>query len=62
MVWSFPIWKPRGEGQGRLTDMARDALFRSEHRQLAVEVRDERERQLIRASLWFDVRVLPSLA
>jgi hypothetical protein len=54
----------RDEATAALRDIAKDAIPHSERRELAIEVRDEAGRQIIRASLWFEVQVLaePSLA
>jgi hypothetical protein len=41
-----------------LRDLAKDAIPKDTRRELAVEVRDDADRQLIRASLWFEVQVL----
>ena len=48
----------RDEATAGLADLAKDALPRAIRRELAVEVRDGAERQLLRASLWFEVAVL----
>jgi hypothetical protein len=45
-----------------LVDMARDAIPGAVRRELTVEVRDDTNRQLIRASLWLEVAVLASEA
>jgi hypothetical protein len=42
-----------------LADLARDAIPKSTRRELVVEVRDEHEQQLLRASLWFEVQPAP---
>jgi hypothetical protein len=41
-----------------IADLARDALPGAVRRELAVEVRDEADRQLLRAALWFELAVL----
>jgi hypothetical protein len=40
--------------------IARDALPGSVRRELAVECRDEADRDVLRAALWFEVAVLAS--
>jgi len=41
-----------------LRDLAKDAIPKETRREFVIEVRDEAGRQLIRASLWFEVQVL----
>jgi hypothetical protein len=41
-----------------LRDVSKDAIPKDGRRELAVEVRDEADRQLIRASLCFEVQVM----
>jgi Domain of unknown function (DUF6894) len=48
----------REEATWGLADLARDAIPGATRRELAIEVRDGADRQLIRASLWFEVDVL----
>jgi hypothetical protein len=48
----------RDEATRGLADFARDALPGSLRRELAVEVRDDVDRPLLRAALWFEVAVL----
>ena len=48
----------RDEATAALAGIAKDALPRSTRRELSIEVRDESDRQIIRASLWFEVQVL----
>jgi hypothetical protein len=48
----------RDEATLGMGDLARDALPGALRRELAIEVRDETDRQLLRASLWFEVAVL----
>ena len=48
----------RDEAALALRDLAKDALPGSTRREVAIEVRDESGRQLIRASLWVEVQVL----
>ena len=48
----------RDAATGGLADMARDAIPGKTRRELAVEVRDEDDCQVLRASLWFEVQVL----
>ena len=45
----------RDEATRGLADFARDALPGSVRRELAVEVRDEADLQVLTASLWFEV-------
>lgn len=52
------IAQARDEATNGLADLARDAIPGALRRELAVDVRDEADRQLIRASLWFEVQVL----
>jgi hypothetical protein len=52
------IEQARDEATLALRDLAKDALPRATRRELSIEVRDEAGRQLIRASLWFEVHVL----
>jgi hypothetical protein len=47
----------RDEATRALRDLAKDAIPKGTRRELAIEVR-ESDRQVIRASLWFDVQVL----
>lgn len=47
----------RDEATRGLADFARDALPGSLRRQLSIHVRDEFERALLTASLWFEVAV-----
>ncbi len=53
----------RDEATAALRDIAKDAIPHSERRELAIEVRDEADRPIIRATLCFEVQVLaePSL-
>jgi hypothetical protein len=51
------IESARDEATYGLRDLAKDAIPGSVRRELAIEVRDA-NRQLIRASLWFEVQVL----
>jgi len=48
----------RDEATWGLADLARDALPGAVRRELAVEVRDGTDRQLLRASLWFEIAVI----
>jgi len=48
----------RDEATRGLGDFARDALPGSVRRELAVECRDEADRDVLRAALWFEVAVL----
>ena len=48
----------RDEATAALGGIAKDALPRSSRRELSIEVRDESDRQIMRASLWFEVQVL----
>ena len=41
-----------------LRDLAKDAIPKETRRQFAMKVRDEAGRQVIRASLWFEVEVM----
>ena len=50
----------RDEATRGLADFARDALPGSVRRELAVECRDEADRDVLRAALWFEVAVLAS--
>jgi hypothetical protein len=48
----------RDEATAALAGIAKDALPKTTRRELSIEVRDECDRLLIRASLWFEVQVL----
>jgi hypothetical protein len=48
----------RDAATGGLADLARDAIPGSLRRELAIEVRDEEDKPVIRASLWFEVATL----
>ena len=48
----------RDEATAALAGIAKDALPKTTARELSIEVRDECDRLLIRASLWFEVQVL----
>jgi hypothetical protein len=48
----------RDEAARGLAEMARDVLPGKLRRELAVEVRDEEKRPVLRASLWFEVQTL----
>ena len=48
----------RDEATRGLADLAKDALPGSERRELAIEVRDQMRRLVLRAALWFEVAVL----
>jgi hypothetical protein len=48
----------RDEATLALRDLARDALPKATRRELSIEVRDESDRQVIKASLWCEVQVL----
>jgi hypothetical protein len=48
----------RDEATLALRDLAKDSIPKSTRRELAIEVRDEADRRLIRASLWFEVQLL----
>jgi hypothetical protein len=52
------IEQARDEATRGLTDLAGDALPKAVRRELAIEVRDEADRQRLRASLWFEVQIL----
>jgi hypothetical protein len=41
-------------------DFAKDAILGSIRRELAVECRDEADRDVLRAALWFEVAVVGS--
>ncbi len=51
------IEQARDEATLGLRDLAKDALPKAARRKLSIEVRDEAGRQLIRASLLFEVEV-----
>ena len=51
------IEQARDEATLALRDLAKDALPKATRRELSIEVRDEAGRQLIRASLLFEVDV-----
>lgn len=51
----------RDEATRGLADLAREALPGAIRRELAVEVRDEADRQVLRAALWFEVAVVAAL-
>jgi hypothetical protein len=48
----------RDEATRGIADLARDALPGAVRRELSVQVRDEAARDVLRASLWFEVAVL----
>jgi hypothetical protein len=48
----------RDEATRGLANFARDALPGSVRRELAVECRDDDDRHVLRAALWFEVAVL----
>lgn len=48
----------RAEATETLTNMARDVIPKSERHTLSVEVRDDRERPVLKASVWSEVQVL----
>ena len=48
----------RDEATKALAGMAKDALPRSARREMAIEVRDETSRPVLRAALWFEVQFL----
>lgn len=50
----------RDQATAGLATMARDAIPGAIRRELAVEVKDENRRPLLRAALWFEVAVLVS--
>jgi len=52
------IQEARDEATAGLADMAKEAIPGRVRRELAVEVRNGAERQLLRASLWFEVQAL----
>lgn len=55
------IERARDEAMRGLADLAREAIPKSTRRELAVDVRDEAGRQLLRVSLWFEVEVQAQL-
>jgi hypothetical protein len=48
----------RDEATAGLADLAHDALPGAIRRELAVQVRDEADHEVLRAALWFEVAVL----
>jgi hypothetical protein len=52
------IEQARDEATRGIADLARDALPGSVRRELSVQVRDHANRDVLRASLWFEVAVL----
>jgi hypothetical protein len=48
----------RHEATRGMADLAKDTLPGAVRRELAVEVRDDDHRDVLRASLWFEVAVL----
>jgi hypothetical protein len=48
----------RDEATAGLADLAHDALPGAIRRELAVQVRDEADQEVLRAALWFEVAVL----
>lgn len=48
----------RDEATRGLVDIAKDVIPGALRRELAIEVRDEADHQIIRAGLWFEVAVL----
>ena len=50
----------RAEATSALADMAQDALAKERARTLSVEVRDENDRHVLKASVSADVQVLTS--
>jgi uncharacterized protein DUF6894 len=48
----------RDEATRALAGMAKDALPGSVRREIAIEVRDEASRPVLRAALWFEVQTL----
>jgi len=48
----------RDAATGGLADLARDAIPGSMRRELSVQVRDEGDKPIIRAALWFEVATL----
>ncbi|MEA3141690.1 MAG: hypothetical protein QOK23_3859, partial [Gammaproteobacteria bacterium] len=52
------IEQARDEATRGMADLARDALPGAIRRELSVQVRDHIDRDLLRASLWFEVQIL----
>ncbi len=52
------IESARREATKAIADAARDALPNSIRREISVEVRDETNRPVLRAGLWFEVQSL----
>lgn len=48
----------RDEATAGLADLARDALPGAIRRELSVQVRDKADRDVLKASLWFEVAIL----
>jgi hypothetical protein len=48
----------RDEATRGMADLAHDALPGATRRELSVQVRDETDRDVLRASLWFEVAIL----
>jgi hypothetical protein len=53
------IESARDEATRGLADLAKDALPGALRRELAVDVRDNHDRDVLKASLWFEVAVFP---
>jgi hypothetical protein len=52
------IEQARDEATRGMADLARDALPGSVRRELSVQVRDHDDRDVLKASLWFEVAIL----
>jgi hypothetical protein len=52
------IAKARDEATRGLADLVKDALPGAVRRELSVQVRDDAERDVLRASVWFEIETL----
>jgi hypothetical protein len=52
------IEQARDEATRGMADLAKDSLPGADRRELSVQVRDDADRDVLRASLWFEVAVL----
>ena len=55
------IASARDAATGGLADLAKDVLVKAtQGGEIAIQVRDEADREIVRVSLWFEVHVLPT--
>jgi hypothetical protein len=52
------IEQARDEATRGMADLVKDALPGAVRRELSVQVRDDADRDLLRASLWFEIEIL----